>query len=114
MDEGLSPAVMEVFVTLYDEGLIYRGKRLVNWDPVLHTALSDLEVLPSDEPGKLWHFRYPLASGDGHLVGRDDTRRRRCSATAPLPCIRMTSATAPGRPGSRTADRRPAHSDHRR
>jgi len=68
MDEGLSEAVMEVFVRLYDEGLIYRGTRLVNWDPVLHTALSDLEVLQIEEPGKLWHFRYPLASGDGHLV----------------------------------------------
>jgi valyl-tRNA synthetase len=68
MDEGLSHAVTEVFVTLYDEGLIYRGKRLVNWDPVLHTALSDLEVLSADEEGQLWHFRYPLASGEGHLV----------------------------------------------
>jgi valyl-tRNA synthetase len=68
MDEGLSRAVSEVFVTLYDEGLIYRGKRLVNWDPVLHTALSDLEVLSADEDGQLWHFRYPLASGEGHLV----------------------------------------------
>jgi len=68
MDEGLSAAVKEVFVKLYDEGLIYRGKRLVNWDPVLHTALSDLEVLSADEDGHLWHFRYPLASGDGHLV----------------------------------------------
>jgi valyl-tRNA synthetase len=68
MDEGLSEAVTEVFVSLYDEGLIYRGKRLVNWDPVLHTALSDLEVLSADEDGQLWHFRYPLASGEGHLV----------------------------------------------
>jgi valyl-tRNA synthetase len=68
MDEGMSDAVTEVFVRLHDEGLIYRGKRLVNWDPVLHTALSDLEVLSEEEPGFLWHFRYPLASGDGHLV----------------------------------------------
>ncbi len=68
MDDGLSEAVREVFVKLYDEGLIYRGKRLVNWDPVLHTALSDLEVLTADEDGHLWHFRYPLASGDGHLT----------------------------------------------
>jgi valyl-tRNA synthetase len=68
MDEGLSRAVTEVFVSLYDEGLIYRGKRLVNWDPVLHTALSDLEVLSEDEPGKLWHLNYPLASGKGHLT----------------------------------------------
>ncbi|NND36352.1 MAG: class I tRNA ligase family protein, partial [Gammaproteobacteria bacterium] len=68
MDEGCSDAVREVFITLHEEGLIYRGKRLVNWDPVLHTALSDLEVLSNDEEGSLWHFRYPLASGDGHLV----------------------------------------------
>jgi len=68
MDEGLSEAVREVFVRLYEEDLIYRGKRLVNWDPVLHTALSDLEVLSDDEAGHLWHFRYPLADGAGHLV----------------------------------------------
>ncbi len=68
MDDGLSNAVRKVFVQLYDEGLIYRGKRLVNWDPVLHTALSDLEVLSNDEDGHLWNFRYPLASGEGHLV----------------------------------------------
>ena len=68
MDEGLSAAVQEVFVRLYDEGLIYRGKRLVNWDPVLHTAVSDLEVISEEENGHLWHMRYPLANGDGHLV----------------------------------------------
>jgi valyl-tRNA synthetase len=68
MDDGLSVAVRKTFVQLHDEGLIYRGKRLVNWDPVLHTALSDLEVLSADEDGSLWNFRYPLASGDGYLV----------------------------------------------
>jgi len=68
MDEGCSAAVTREFIDLYDEGLIYRGKRLVNWDPVLHTALSDLEVLSADENGHLWHFRYPLASGEGYLV----------------------------------------------
>jgi len=68
MDDDLSKAVTEVFVRLYDENLIYRGKRLVNWDPVLHTALSDLEVLQHEESGHLWHFRYPLVSGDGFLV----------------------------------------------
>ncbi len=68
MDEGLSDAVREVFVRLYDEGLIYRGKRLVNWDPVLHTAVSDLEVVSQEENGHLWHMRYPLADGSGHLV----------------------------------------------
>ncbi|WP_022949187.1 valine--tRNA ligase [Methylohalobius crimeensis] len=68
MDEGLSRAVREVFVRLYEEGLIYRGKRLVNWDPVLHTAVSDLEVVAEEEKGHLWHMRYPLADGSGHLV----------------------------------------------
>jgi valyl-tRNA synthetase len=68
MDEGLSQAVTEAFVRLHDEGLIYRGKRLVNWDPVLHTALSDLEVLPTEENGHLWNFRYPLSNGEGHVV----------------------------------------------
>ncbi|HXR92522.1 MAG TPA: valine--tRNA ligase [Steroidobacteraceae bacterium] len=68
MDPGLSEAVLEVFVRLYEEGLIYRGKRLVNWDPVLLTALSDLEVEGEDEDGSLWHMRYPLADGTGHVV----------------------------------------------
>jgi valyl-tRNA synthetase len=68
MDEGLSKAVREVFVRLYDEGLIYRGKRLVNWDPVLHTAVSDLEVISEEENGSLWHLRYPLADGNGDLI----------------------------------------------
>ncbi len=68
MDPGLSAAVTEVFVRLHDDGLIYRGKRLVNWDPTLHTALSDLEVLAEPEPGHLWHLRYPLADGSGYIV----------------------------------------------
>jgi valyl-tRNA synthetase len=68
MDEGLSEAVKEVFVRLYEEGLIYRGKRLVNWDPKLHTAVSDLEVLNEEESGHLWHMRYPLSNGTGALV----------------------------------------------
>ncbi len=68
MDDGLSDAVKEVFVKLYEEDLIYRGKRLVNWDPVLHTAVSDLEVLSEEENGHFWHMRYPLSDGSGHLV----------------------------------------------
>ena len=63
MDEGFSRAVFEVFVRLYDEGLIYRGKRLVNWDPQLATSISDLEVENTEEDGHLWHIRYPLAGG---------------------------------------------------
>ena len=68
MDAGLSLAVTEVFVRLYEEGLIYRGKRLVNWDPVLHTAISDLEVVSEEEDGHLWHMRYPRVDGNGFVV----------------------------------------------
>ena len=63
MDEGPSKAVVEAFVRLHEEGLIYRGKRLVNWDPVLQTAVSDLEVVSEEENGHLWSIRYPLAGG---------------------------------------------------
>ncbi len=68
MDAQRSRAVTEVFVRLYEAGLIYRGKRLVNWDPVLQTAVSDLEVESREETGKLWELRYPLEDGSGHLV----------------------------------------------
>jgi valyl-tRNA synthetase len=68
MDPELSRSVTEVFVRLYQEGLIYRGKRLVNWDPVLKTALSDLEVVAEEEMGSLWHLRYPLVEATGYLV----------------------------------------------
>ena len=68
MDEGLSKAVTEVFVALHREGLIYRGKRLVNWDPVLRTAVSDLEVINEEEQGSMWYLRYPLADGDGEVI----------------------------------------------
>jgi valyl-tRNA synthetase len=68
MDPSLSRAVTEVFVRLYEDGLIYRGKRLVNWDPVLLTALSDLEVQSEEEDGHLWHIRYPLDDGSGHIT----------------------------------------------
>ena len=68
MDEGLSSVVTEVFVRLHEQGLIYRGKRLVNWDPVLKSAVSDLEVESEEENGQLWHIRYPLASGKAFLI----------------------------------------------
>ena len=71
MDEGLSHAVKEVFVNLYNDDLIYRGKRLVNWDPKLHTAISDLEVENKDLKGSMWHFRYPLADGVKTADGKD-------------------------------------------
>ncbi len=68
MDESLSQAVRKVFIELYNEGLIYRGKRLVNWDPVLLTAVSDLEVISKEENGFLWHIRYPVVDSDETLV----------------------------------------------
>ncbi len=71
MDEGFYKAVQEVFVQLYDEKLIYRGKRLVNWDPKLHTAISDLEVENHDEQGHMWQFRYPLADGARTADGKE-------------------------------------------
>ena len=68
MDPGMSQAVQQAFIRLYEEGLIYRGKRLVNWDPVLKTAVSDLEVASEEENGTLWHIRYPFADGKGHVT----------------------------------------------
>ncbi|MCO8590611.1 valine--tRNA ligase [Burkholderia multivorans] len=68
MDDKMSAAVRDVFVALYEQGLIYRGKRLVNWDPVLLTAVSDLEVVSEEENGHLWHIRYPLVDGSGSLT----------------------------------------------
>ncbi len=68
MDAKMSKAVTEVFVRLFEQGLIYRGKRLVNWDPTLHTAVSDLEVVSEEEDGSMWHIRYPLADGSGHIT----------------------------------------------
>jgi valyl-tRNA synthetase len=71
MDDGYANAVQQVFIRLFDEGLIYRGKRLVNWDPALGTAISDLEVENNEEQGHLWHFRYPLADGAKTLDNKD-------------------------------------------
>ncbi|MGB5078748.1 MAG: valine--tRNA ligase [Sphingorhabdus sp.] len=67
MDEGFSRAVIKVFVDLYNQGLLYRDKRLVNWDPGLKTAISDLEVETREIDGKFWHFQYPLEDGSGHI-----------------------------------------------
>ena len=71
MDDGFYKAVQEVFVRLYEDGLVYRGKRLVNWDPKLHTAISDLEVENQEEKGYFWHLRYPLADGATTQDGKD-------------------------------------------
>ncbi len=87
MDEGLSEAVIETFVRLHDEGLIYRGQRLVNWDPVLKTAISDLEVISEEENGILWSIAYPLsrrqrfAGGGHHAPGNHARRYRRDGAS---------------------------------
>ena len=74
MDEGLSRAVLEVFVTLFHEGLIYKDKRLVNWDPKLHTAISDLEVVQVESRGHLWHVRYPIEGEEGRSITVATTR----------------------------------------
>ena len=96
MDEKLSSVVVETFVQLYEQGLIYRGKRLVNWDPKLQTAVSDLEVETEEEDGRLWEIRYPAA-------GRSETRASSWRRRAPRPCwatsrwrsTPRTSATPP-------------------
>ena len=87
MDAKMSSAVIEVFVRLHEQGLIYRGKRLVNWDPVLGTAVSDLEVISQEEDGKLWDIRYPFESrrrrsGGGDHAPRNHARRRRGSGAS--------------------------------
>ena len=99
MDEGLSKAVLEVFVSLYKQGLIYKDKRLVNWDPKLLTAISDLEVEQQEVNGNLWHFRYPLEGvklrpGKPARPSSRSPRRgpRPCSATPASPSIPTTSA----------------------
>jgi valyl-tRNA synthetase len=74
MDEGLSKAVVKVFVELHKQGLIYRDKRLVNWDPKLHTAISDLEVEQRETKGKMWYFRYPIEGRDGQFITVGTTR----------------------------------------
>lgn len=93
MDKDISQAVMEVFVQLYEEGLIYRGKRLVNWDPVLHTAVSDLEVINEPRAGQLYYIRYPFIDGSGHIVVAT-TRPETLFATWPLLLIQKMNATA--------------------
>jgi valyl-tRNA synthetase len=104
LDEGLSAAVRKVFVQLHKQGLIYRDKRLVNWDPQFQTAISDLEVEQKEVDGAYWHFAYPLADGVTGSTPRSSRPAtsssspprvpRPCWATPPSPCIRRTSATS--------------------
>ena len=88
-----SRAVTEAFVRLYHEGLIYRGKRLVNWDPVLKTALSDLEVIAEEESGSLWHLRYPLERRRRLISWSRPRGRKPCWAMRRSRCTRTMSAT---------------------
>ncbi len=92
LDDGLSAAVRKVFVALHKQGLIYRDKRLVNWDPQFQTAISDLEVEQREVDGSYWRFAYPLEDGSGEIVVAPPAPRP-CWATPPSPCIRTTSAT---------------------
>ena len=121
MDEGLSRAVMKVFVTLYREGLIYKDKRLVNWDPKLKTAISDLEVVQVETKGHLWHLRYPI---EGKTFDADDPSTFIVVATT-RPETMLGDTAVAVHPAERAAqashrqDRdpaacRPPHSDHRR
>ena len=93
MDEGLSEAVVETFVRLYEEGLIYRGQRLVNWDPVLKTAISDLEVASEEEDGNLWSITLSRSLMAAARWWSRPRVRRPCSATPRSWCIPRTSAT---------------------
>ncbi len=118
LDEGLSRAVVKVFVELYKEGLIYKDKRLVNWDPKLQTAISDLEVVQVETKGHLWYFKYPVVDDDGRETGEfivvATTRPETMlgdTAVAVHPDGRALSPS-PGQKGA-AASRRPPHSDHR-
>ena len=121
MDEGLSKAVVKVFVQLYREKLIYKDKRLVNWDPKLLTAISDLEVVQKEEKGSLWHFRYPLA--DKEFNPDDPSTYIVVATTRPETMLGDTAVavhpdderyTASRREECPAAARRPADSDRRR
>ncbi len=120
MDDGFSRAVREAFVRLYDEGLIYRGRRLVNWDPQLKTAISDLEVENTEEQGSLWHFRYPLCDGARTAEGRDyvvvATTRPETMLGDTAVAVHPDDARYSGLVGKRvrSATDRPRNPDHRR
>ena len=85
LDPGLSRAVREVFVRLYEKGLIYRGEYMVNWCPRCHTALSDLEVVHDETQGNLWHIRYPVNGHGPRIWWWPPRARKPCSATPPSP-----------------------------
>ena len=92
MDEGCSRAVREVFVSLYEKGLIYKGNRIINWCPRCTTALSDAEVEHEEKAGHFWHIKYPVKDS-GEYVVSPPRGPRRCWATPASPCTRTMSAT---------------------
>ena len=114
MDEGLSAAVRKVFVRLYREGLIYRDKRLVNWDPKLHTGISDLEVENVETKGSLWYFRYPVEGRTSIHRRRDDAARNHARRYRRRGASRRRALQASHRQACRAAAGRAAHSDCRR
>ena len=103
LDEGLSEAVRTAFVTLYNEGLIYRGTYIVNWDPKTESAISDIETEYSDEDGFLWQINYPLADGSGHFDGGHHPTPKPCTAMWLLQCTLKMS-------GIRTSSVKPSNS----
>lgn len=92
MNDDLAKVVVDCFVDLYEKGLIYRGRRLVNWDPKLQTSVSDLEVEPKEQDGHLWEIRYPAADGSEGVGPLQRLVRKLCSATKLLRSIRKTNA----------------------
>ena len=114
LDEGLSAAVRKVFVTLHKQKLIYRDKRLVNWDPHFQTAISDLEVEQREVDGHYWHFAYPLEDGSGEIVVATTRPETMLGDTAVAVHPDDERYTAPDRQVRAPADRRPADPDHRR
>ena len=114
MDEPRSKVVTEVFVRLFEQGLIYRGKRLVNWDPVLGTAVSDLEVAQEEEDGFMWYIQYPLADGSGHMTVATTRPETMLGDVAVAVDPTDERYTAHGRQDAETAADRPRNPAHRR
>ena len=114
MDEPRSKTVTEVFVRLFEQGLIYRGKRLVNWDPVLGTAVSDLEVAQEEEDGSMWYIRYPFADGSGHVTVATTRPETLLGDVAVAVDPTDERYTAPGRQDAAAAADRPRDSPDRR
>ena len=113
MDEGLSKAVLKVFVDLYRQGLIYKDNRLVNWDPKMLTAISDLEVESREVRGSLWYFKYPIEGSDEHIVVATTRPETMLGDTAVAVHPGRSQVEAPDRQARHPAAGRPAHPDRR-